>query len=90
MGRPMNPDSTSASTSSQGQEVHTIHTSDRRNAAHRIKHPPTVHVAYGFEEHLPFLRSDRPLICISDWQYEPATQRHFWQQAFRTLCGALG
>ena len=63
---------------------------NRKGAAFRIKHPPTVHIARGYEVHLPFLRAGRPLICISDWQIETATQRHFWEQALQTLDNELG
>ena len=63
----------------------------RRGATERIRNPPTVHIARGYESHLPFLHAGRAIICISDWQVEPETQRHFWEQALATMideCGA--
>lgn len=78
-------------TSLEMPELTTFYTYDNRNGtASRIKHPPTVHLARGYEEHLPFLRAGRAVIVISDWQVEPATQRHFWEQALRTLRDELG
>ena len=49
-----------------------------------------MHVARGYEHHLPLLRAGRPLICLADWQVEPATQRHFWEQALLALTSELG
>ena len=63
---------------------------DLRGANHKIQQPPTVHIARHYDRHLPFLKSGRPLICISDWQYEPDTQRHFWDQALPILEEELG
>jgi hypothetical protein len=66
-------------------------TFDMRRDARPIRHPPTVHIARNFESHLPFLHAGRAVICISDWQVEPATQRHFWEQVVTTVvdeCGA--
>jgi len=63
----------------------------RKHAETPITHPPTVHIARGFEEHLPFLKDlNRPLICISDWQFETTTQEHFWEQAVNVLNNELG
>ena len=74
-----------------GTSITTVHLHDqRRGAVHRVKHAPTVHVARGYEQHLPLLRAGRPLICLADWQVEPATQRHFWEQALRALTSELG
>ena len=74
-----------------GTSITTVHLHDqRKGAVHRVKHAPTVHVARGYENHLPFLRAGRPIICLADWQVEPATQRHFWKQALRALGAELG
>lgn len=55
-----------------------------------IRRPPTVHVARGYQDHLPFLNAGRAVICISDWQVEPATQRHFWEQVMTILVDEIG
>ena len=71
--------------------VHCTRLFDMRPVANKIRHPPTLHIARGYEAHLPFLCSGRVVICIADWQVEPATQRHFWEQAMAMLtdeCGA--
>ena len=96
MGRPMANSRVPAATSSDasigaGTSITTVHLHDqRKGAVHRVKHAPTVHVARGYENHLPFLRAGRPIICLADWQVEPATQRHFWKQALRALTSELG
>lgn len=74
-----------------GTSITTVHLHDqRKDAVHRVKDAPTVHVARGYEHHLPLLRAGRPLICLADWQVEPATQRHFWEQALLALTSELG
>lgn len=91
LSRPMAHSRVPAATSSDaflgaGTSITTVHLHDqRKGAVHRVKHAPTVHVAHGYENHLPFLRAGRPIICLADWQFEPATQRHFWEQALRAL-----
>lgn len=62
----------------------------RKGETHQIKFPPTVHIARGFSRRLPILRTGRPLICISDWQFETPTQEHFWEQAYNILVSQLG
>lgn len=62
----------------------------RKGIKDKIKNCPSVHIARGYASHLPFLTNGRPLICISDWQYETATQEHFWEQAHKILCNELG
>ena len=74
-----------------GTSITTVHLHDqRKDAVHRVKDAPTVHVTRGYEHHLPLLRAGRPLICLADWQVEPATQRHFWEQALLALTSELG
>ena len=74
-----------------GTSITTVHLHDyRKGAVHRVKHAPTVHVARGYEFHLPLLRAGRPLICLADWQVEPSTQRHFWEQGLLALTSELG
>jgi len=51
----------------------------------RPKRGPTIHIARGFQRHLPLLAFGRPIVCISDWQYETNTQESFWQQATSIL-----
>ena len=52
---------------------------------------PTVHIARGYDQHLPILTlSGRPIVCISDWQCETSTQRYFWTQAWRILQQQVG
>ncbi len=70
--------------------VTSTQTYDMRNTREPIRHPPVVHIARGYECHLPFLHAGRAVICISDWQVEPATQRHFWEQVMTTLVDELG
>jgi len=50
----------------------------------------TVHVARGYESHLPFLEAGRAVICISDWQMETATQRQLWKQTIIALVDEIG
>lgn len=54
--------------------------------------PPVVHVVRGMGRWLPFLsRTDAaPLVCLSDWQYEPSTQQRFWEQALPLVEDACG
>lgn len=51
-----------------------------------------VHVVRGVGRWLPFLADEHaaPLICLSDWQFEPATQQLFWQQALPIVEAACG
>lgn len=77
------------SSASPSVQVHPVFDM-RHGAAERIRNPPTVHIARGYESHLPFLHAGRAIICISDWQVEPATQRHFWEQAVATLIDECG
>eukprot|EP00322_Chrysochromulina_rotalis_P014245 CAMPEP_0115853394 /NCGR_PEP_ID=MMETSP0287-20121206/13481_1 /TAXON_ID=412157 /ORGANISM="Chrysochromulina rotalis, Strain UIO044" /LENGTH=432 /DNA_ID=CAMNT_0003307469 /DNA_START=29 /DNA_END=1327 /DNA_ORIENTATION=+ len=70
--------------------VTSTETYDMRGTADLIRNPPTVHIARGYEPHLPFLDAGRAVICISDWQVEPDTQRHFWDQVMTTLVDELG
>mmetsp|Transcript_16679 Transcript_16679/g.25191 ORF Transcript_16679/g.25191 Transcript_16679/m.25191 type:complete len:476 (+) Transcript_16679:158-1585(+) len=54
------------------------------------RHPPMVHIARGFDHHLPFLQQGRrPLICISDWQFETSTQRQWWKNTLPILLAEL-
>ena len=92
MGHSRVPDATgSGAALGAGTSITTVHLHDQRKGErHRVKHAPTVHVARGYEHHLPFLSAGRPLICLADWQVEPATQRHFWEQALLALTSELG
>jgi len=59
---------------------------------HKVEHAPVIHVVRGMGRWLPFLADEHaaPLICLSDWQFEKATQRLFWEQALpimETACG---
>ncbi|CAB9500989.1 expressed unknown protein [Seminavis robusta] len=78
----------------KNEKVHSYNLYDLRKqeeGQHRIRHPPSVHIARGFEPRLPILKATRrPIICISDWQYETATQEHFWEQAKVILSDHLG
>mmetsp|Transcript_21348 Transcript_21348/g.62215 ORF Transcript_21348/g.62215 Transcript_21348/m.62215 type:complete len:395 (-) Transcript_21348:1790-2974(-) len=75
----------------KGEKVYSMPLHDmRRHSKYTVKHPPSVHIARGFRRHLPFLSEGRPIICISDWQYETDTQQHFWEQAKLILQGELG
>ncbi|KAL1508409.1 hypothetical protein AB1Y20_004518 [Prymnesium parvum] len=76
--------------SSSSLRIDQFKLTDDRKLSRTICRPPIVHVAHGFARHLSFLRAGRPLICLSDWQLEPATQRHFWAQAAAVLREQLG
>lgn len=49
---------------------------------------PVVHVVYGMGERLPFATA--PVLCLSDWQWEPSTQSYFWSRALEVLEGVCG
>ena len=51
---------------------------------------PSVHIARGYERSIPLLYSKRPIVCISDWQCETATQRYFWTQAWSIMKEQVG
>lgn len=57
-----------------------------------IEHAPVIHVVRGAGRWLPFLADPAapPVVCISDWQFERATQRHFWAQALPLVQEACG
>lgn len=70
-----------------------LYLSSEERAIYRIRHAPTIHIAHGYQAYLPFLNNNNnniPLICISDWQYETATQEMLWKKAKAILQAELG
>lgn len=58
----------------------------------KLEHLPVIHVVRGAGRWLPFLAAPdaAPVVCISDWQYERATQRQFWEAALPIVQDACG
>ena len=57
-----------------------------------VAYAPAVHIVRDLGRYLPFLRGPKavPVICIADWEYEPRTQRYFWNQALPRVERACG
>lgn len=92
------PGSCSSASRSLGSECREINTEAtqlhdlRGDHASRVEHAPVIHVVRGMGRWLPFLAGPdaAPLVCLSDWQFEGYTQRHFWEQALpliENVCG---
>lgn len=67
----------------------------RKKTKAQVRDVPSVHVVRGAGDWLPFLNGPdaAPLVCISDWQFERTTQKHFWEQArpvIEAACGGPG
>lgn len=58
----------------------------------KLEHLPVIHVVRGMGKWLPWLADAdaAPVVCISDWQYEYATQQHFWHQTLPILHDVCG
>ena len=55
----------------------------------RVRRGPELHFVQGLSQHLPWLQK-RAVVCLSDWQFDVPSQRHFWTQTMEHLHDELG
>ena len=55
----------------------------------RVRRGPELHLVHGLAPHLPWL-TERAVVCLSDWQFDVPSQRHFWTQTVEHLRDELG